>query len=53
MLSQIGLLLVVGALAGILGSILGIGGGIILTPFLTLVMGLDIQYAIAARALSV
>ena len=34
MLSQIGLLLVVGVLAGILGSILGIGGGIILTPFL-------------------
>lgn len=46
MLSQIGLLLVVGVLAGILGSILGIGGGIILTPFLTLVMGLDIQYGI-------
>ena len=53
MLSQIGLLLVVGVLAGILGSILGIGGGIILTPFLTLVMGLDIQYAIAASIVCV
>lgn len=33
MFSQIGVLLIVGVLAGILGSILGIGGGIILTPF--------------------
>lgn len=53
MLSQIGLLLVTGVLAGILGSILGIGGGIILTPFLTLIMGLDIKYAIAASIVCV
>ena len=32
---------------------MGIGGGIILTPFLTLVMGLDIQYAIAASIVCV
>lgn len=53
MLSQIGLLLVTGVMAGILGSILGIGGGIILTPFLTLIMGLDIKYAIAASIVCV
>lgn len=53
MLSQIGLLLVTGVLAGILGSILGIGGGIILTPFLTLIMGLDIKYAIAVSIVCV
>lgn len=53
MFSQIGVLLIVGVLAGILGSILGIGGGIILTPFLTLIMGLDIQYAIAVSIVCV
>lgn len=40
-------------LAGILGSILGLGGGIILTPVLTLVFGLDIKYAIGASIISV
>ena len=53
LISQIGLLLVTGGFAGILGSILGIGGGIILTPFLTLVMGLEIKYAIAASIVCV
>ncbi|MGM0303585.1 hypothetical protein IGI66_003250 [Enterococcus sp. AZ048] len=53
MLSQIGILLVVGILAGVLGSILGIGGGIILTPYLTLIMRLDIKYAIATSIVCV
>jgi len=39
--------------AGIMGSILGLGGGVILVPFLTLVMGLDIHYAIGASLVSV
>lgn len=52
-MEQILFLLVVGVVAGILGSILGIGGGIILTPVLTLVIGLDIQYAIGASIVSV
>jgi uncharacterized membrane protein YfcA len=40
-------------IAGILGSILGLGGGIIVTPVLTLFFGLDIQYAIGASIVSV
>jgi uncharacterized protein len=39
--------------AGFLGSLLGLGGGIILTPVLTLVFGVDIQYAIGASIVSV
>lgn len=53
MILQTILLLFGGALGGILGAVLGIGGGIILTPFLTLVIGLDIKYAIAASIISV
>lgn len=52
-MSQILLLLIGGVLAGILGAILGIGGGIILTPLLTLLIGLDIKYAIAASIVCV
>jgi len=40
-------------LAGFLGSLLGIGGGIILTPALTLLLGVDIRYAIGASLVSV
>jgi uncharacterized membrane protein YfcA len=39
--------------AGFLGSLLGLGGGIIIVPFLTLVMGVDIHYAIGASIVSV
>lgn len=53
MVNQIILLLVVGLLAGIFGAILGIGGGIIITPVLTVMMGLDIKYAIGASIISV
>ena len=52
-MQQIILLLAVGILAGILGAILGIGGGIILTPVLTLAIGLDIKYAIGASIVAV
>lgn len=47
------LLLIIGACAGILGAILGIGGGIILTPVLTMVLGLPIKYAIGASIVAV
>lgn len=40
-------------LAGVLGSILGLGGGIIITPVLTLIFGIDIKYAIGASIVSV
>lgn len=34
--------------AGFLGSLLGLGGGIIMTPALTLLFHVDIRYAIGA-----
>jgi uncharacterized membrane protein YfcA len=39
--------------AGFLGSLLGLGGGIIVIPILTLALGVDIRYAIAASLVSV
>ncbi|RZA24099.1 MAG: sulfite exporter TauE/SafE family protein [Proteobacteria bacterium] len=39
--------------AGFLGSLLGLGGGIIIVPTLTLLFGVDIRYAIAASLISV
>lgn len=39
--------------AGFLGSLLGVGGGFILTPFFTLVLGIDIRYAIGASLIAV
>ena len=39
--------------AGILGALLGLGGGVILVPVLTLVLGIDIHYAIGASIVSV
>ena len=36
----------IGLVAGFIGSLLGIGGGMIVTPILTTLMGLDIRYAI-------
>jgi uncharacterized membrane protein YfcA len=39
--------------AGFLGALLGLGGGIIIVPFLTLAMGVDIHYAIGASIVSV
>jgi len=38
---------------GLLGSLLGIGGGIIVIPALTLLLGIDIKYAIGASIVSV
>lgn len=39
--------------AGLLGSLLGLGGGIILVPALTLLMKVDIRFAIGASIVSV
>lgn len=47
------IMLSVGIFAGIAGSILGIGGGMIITPILTLGMGLNIKYAIGASIIAV
>lgn len=42
-----------GVLAGLVGSLTGLGGGIIITPLLTLLLGVDIHYAIGAALISV
>ncbi len=47
------LLLITAIVAGFLGSILGLGGGIIVVPVLTLVYHIDIRYAIAASLISI
>jgi uncharacterized protein len=39
--------------AGVLGALVGLGGGIIVVPALTLAMGIDIRYAIGASIVSV
>ena len=39
--------------AGVVGSLLGLGGGIIVVPALTLLLGIDIRYAIGASVVSV
>jgi len=40
-------------LAGLVGSLTGLGGGVIIIPMLTLVFGVDIHYAIGASLISV
>ncbi|WP_283618007.1 sulfite exporter TauE/SafE family protein [Ligilactobacillus hohenheimensis] len=47
------IMLFVGFLAGTLGAILGIGGGMIVTPIVTLLFGLNIKYAIGASIIAV
>src|SRR3954452_11919811 len=43
----------VSIVAGIFGSLLGLGGGIIVVPALTLLLHIDIRYAIGASIVSV
>lgn len=47
------ILFLISICAGFIGSLLGLGGGIIVVPFVTLVFGIDIRYAIAASLISV
>lgn len=47
------LLLCTSVLAGFLGALLGLGGGIIIVPVLTLIYKIDIRYAIAASLISI
>ncbi|CAH0117812.1 MULTISPECIES: sulfite exporter TauE/SafE family protein [unclassified Paenibacillus] len=46
-------ILLISVLAGITGSVLGLGGGIIVTPALTLLFGVSIEHAIGASIISV
>ena len=40
-------------IAGFLGALTGLGGGVVIVPMLTLVFGVDIRYAIGASLVSV
>src|SRR6202012_805301 len=40
-------------LAGLLGSLTGLGGGVVIVPVLTLLFHIDIRYAIGASIVSV
>jgi uncharacterized protein len=43
----------ISTLAGFLGSLTGLGGGVVVIPALTLALGVDIKYAIGASLVSV
>ena len=45
--------LAISALAGFLGSLTGLGGGVVVIPALVLALGVDIKYAIGASLVSV
>ena len=47
------LVLVGSVLAGFLGALTGLGGGVVVVPLLTLVFRVDIRYAIGAALVSV
>lgn len=47
------IILVGGYAAGLLGSMTGLGGGVIVIPMLTLIFGVNIHYAIGASLISV
>jgi uncharacterized protein len=47
------IVLLAAVLAGFIGSLTGLGGGVIVTPVLTLFLGVDIRYAIGASLVSV
>ena len=48
-----GALVAIAAAAGFLGSLTGLGGGVVIVPVLTLVFHVDIRYAIGASLVSV
>ncbi len=51
---ELSLLIGAGACAaGFLGSLTGLGGGVVIVPLLTLVFGVDIRYAVGASLVSV
>ncbi|MBC7693158.1 MAG: sulfite exporter TauE/SafE family protein [Methylotenera sp.] len=47
------ILLLISVSAGVFGAILGLGGGVIIVPALTLIFGIHIRYAIGASIVSV
>src|SRR5271169_5361645 len=47
------LVFAISAVAGWLGALTGLGGGVVVTPALTLLLGVDIRFAIGASVVSV
>lgn len=47
------ILLVASFFAGIFGSIVGLGGGVVIVPILTLLLGVDIHFAIGASIIAI
>jgi len=47
------IVLLVSVVGGILGSILGLGGAVVVTPLLTIFLGIDIHFAIGASIVSI
>jgi len=47
------LVFLISAAAGLLGALTGLGGGVVVTPALTLLLGVDMRYAIGASLVSV
>jgi uncharacterized membrane protein YfcA len=52
-LAYILIILLISTAAGLVGSLLGLGGGIIVIPALTILLGVDIRLAIGASVVSV
>ncbi|HYK18091.1 MAG TPA: sulfite exporter TauE/SafE family protein [Bryobacteraceae bacterium] len=48
-----GLVFGISAVAGCLGALTGLGGGVVVTPALTVLLGVDIRFAIGASLVSV
>jgi uncharacterized membrane protein YfcA len=48
-----GVVFAASASAGFLGALTGLGGGVVITPVLTLLLGVDLRYAIGASLVSV
>lgn len=48
-----GVVFAISALAGFLGALTGLGGGVVVTPVLTLMLGVDLHYAMGASLVSV
>src|SRR5437899_12184108 len=43
----------ISAVAGFLGALTGLGGGVVITPALTLLLGVDLRYCMGASLVSV
>src|SRR5215469_14688566 len=48
-----GIVFALSALAGFLGALTGLGGAVVVTPALTLLLGVDLHYAMGASLVSV